>query len=48
MDVDGQLVSYDNRRLMAAQKLDFAKLPVNIVNPDDIMPGSKKTEAIFR
>lgn len=43
MEVDGQLVSYDNRRLVAAQRAGLDSVPVEIVNPDDIMPGSNKT-----
>ena len=40
---DGQMVSYDNRRLLAAQNAELKGLDVNIVNGSDIMPGSKKT-----
>ncbi|KAB0503562.1 RHS repeat-associated core domain-containing protein [Pseudomonas lini] len=43
MEVDGQLVSYDNRRLRAAQMADLEKIPIEIVAAEDIMPGSKKT-----
>ena len=43
MEVDGQLVSYDNRRLMAAQNAELQNIPTQRVNPNDIMPGSKKT-----
>ena len=43
MDVDGQLVSYDNRRLLSAQNARLDKLKVDLVNGNDIMPGSKKT-----
>ncbi len=42
MDQDGQLVSYDNRRLLAAQQAGV-KVPVEMVNPEATMPGSKKT-----
>ncbi len=45
MDQNGQLVSYDNRRLMAAQKAGLDSVPIEKVNPNDIMPGSKKTWA---
>jgi hypothetical protein len=43
MDVDGQLVTYDNRRLRAAQQAGLPTVPVEVVDPDAIMPGSKKT-----
>ncbi|WP_249221050.1 RHS repeat-associated core domain-containing protein, partial [Serratia rubidaea] len=39
MQVDGQYVSYDNRRLLAAQNAGI-DVPINIVNPDDIHPES--------
>ena len=45
MDVNGQLVSYDNRRLLAAQNANLASVPVEVVDPNAIMPGSKKTWA---
>ena len=40
MDVDGQLVSYDNRRLLAAQNAGIDKIPVNIINPEAVHPDS--------
>ncbi len=43
MERDGQLVSYDNRRLRAAQEAGLRDVPIEIVNPDDLMPGSKIT-----
>ncbi len=43
MEVDGQYVSYDNRRLLAAQLAGLEKVPIEIVDPHAIMPGSKKT-----
>ncbi|MEY2864146.1 MAG: hypothetical protein RLY58_1853 [Pseudomonadota bacterium] len=43
MEVDGQLVSYDNRRLMASRIAGVKEVPIEVVNPLDIMPGSKKT-----
>ena len=43
MEVDGQLISYDNRRLMAAQDARLESVPVQIVRPAETMPGSKKT-----
>jgi hypothetical protein len=42
---DGKLVTYDNRRLMAAQNAGVKDIPYELVNPNDIMPGSKKTWA---
>lgn len=43
MEQDGKLVSYDNRRLLAAQEAGLPKVPIEIVDPKAIMPGSKKT-----
>jgi RHS repeat-associated protein len=43
MDQNGQLVSYDNRRLMAAQNAGLDSVPIEQVDPNGIMPGSKKT-----
>ncbi|HYO52260.1 RHS repeat-associated core domain-containing protein, partial [Archangium sp.] len=43
MDVNGQYVSYDNRRLLAAQVAGVEKVPIEVVDPQAIMPGSKKT-----
>lgn len=43
MKMDGKWVSYDNRRLMAAQQAGLENIPYKIVKPGDIMPGSKKT-----
>ncbi len=43
MEVDGQLVSYDNRRLRAARSIGLDSIPIQIVLAEDIMPGSKKT-----
>jgi RHS repeat-associated protein len=45
MEMDGQMVSYDNRRLMAAQQAELKNIPVQEVNPNEIMPGSNKTWA---
>jgi len=47
MEVDGQLVSYDNRRLVAAQRAGLQSVPVEIVDPNDVIPvpGAKKTWA---
>jgi RHS repeat-associated protein len=39
MVVDGQYVSYDNRRLLAAQNAGI-DVPINIVNSEDIHPDS--------
>jgi len=43
MERDGRLVSYDNRRLMAAQQAGLDDIPIEMVQPQDIMPGSKMT-----
>jgi RHS repeat-associated protein len=43
MQQDGQWVSYDNRRLMAAQQAGLKDIPYEVVDPKAIMPGSKKT-----
>ncbi|MFV0344937.1 MAG: RHS repeat domain-containing protein [Bacteroidales bacterium] len=43
MEIDGQLVSYDNRRLLSAQNAELDSLDVKLVKGDDIMPGSKMT-----
>ncbi len=40
MDVDGQLVTYDNRRLDAALEAGQEKVPINIVDPDSVHPDS--------
>jgi hypothetical protein len=45
MEQDGKWVSYDNRRLMGAQLANLKTAPHEIVKPNDIMPGSKKTWA---
>ena len=43
MQRDGQWVSYDNRRLLAAQQAGHREVPVQIVRPDNLMPGSSMT-----
>ncbi|MDC0711451.1 RHS domain-containing protein [Stigmatella sp. ncwal1] len=43
MDVDGQYVSYDNRRLLAAQVAGLKTVPVEVVKLNEVMPESKKT-----
>ncbi len=43
MQREGQWVSYDNRRLMAAQQARVESVPVKVVDPTAIMPGSKIT-----
>jgi hypothetical protein len=49
MKQDGKWVSYDNRRLMAAQQAGLKDIPFEVVGPKAIMPGSKKTwEQAFR
>jgi RHS repeat-associated protein len=40
MDVDGQLVSYDNRRLDAALEAGVDRVPIRQVNPNDAHPDS--------
>lgn len=40
IEVDGQLVSYDNRRLLSAQNACIDKLEVNVVKADDVFPDS--------
>lgn len=41
--MDGQLVSYDNRRLAASRLSEKETIPLDVVDPQAIMPGSKKT-----
>ena len=41
MQREGQWVSYDNRRLMAAQNAGLKEIPVEVVDPKSIMPNSK-------
>jgi hypothetical protein len=43
MEMNGKYVTYDNRRLMAAQQANLNSIPFEIVKAKDIMPGSKKT-----
>ncbi len=43
MNRDGQWVSYDNRRVMAAQQAGLAEVPVQVVQPNTLMPGSSLT-----
>lgn len=38
MYADGQLVSYDNRKLISVQNAQLDKLKVDLVNENDIMP----------
>lgn len=45
IDQGGQLVSYDNRRLLAAQRAGVSLVPIEVLNPEATMPGSKKTWA---
>lgn len=40
---DGKLVSYDNRRLMAARMSGVKSIPVKVVDPNATMPGSTMT-----
>ena len=39
VEVDGQLVSLDNRRLLAAQNAELTEVPIIKVGLDDDMPG---------
>ena len=40
--VDGQMVTYDNRRLLAAQNAGLNTLEINTVQADELFPLSKK------
>jgi hypothetical protein len=42
-EVDGKLVSFDNRRLLAAQKAELKQVAVQRVNLSDIKPGTTIT-----
>ncbi len=42
-EVNGQLVSFDNRRLLAAQNAGISEVPINRVNLSDIKPGANIT-----
>ncbi len=49
MERDGQLVSYDNRRLMAAQQAGLGQVPIQLVKPNDLRPSGTQTwEQSFR
>ncbi|HEX5718823.1 MAG TPA: RHS repeat-associated core domain-containing protein, partial [Thermoanaerobaculia bacterium] len=43
MERDGQWVTYDNRRLMAAQNAQLPEIPVQVVQPGDLVPGTTRT-----
>ena len=43
MKRDGKWVTYDNRRVLASELSGKGEVPFEVVNPYDIMPGSKKT-----
>lgn len=43
MKRDGQWVSYDNRRLMAAQNAGIDSIPVKVVDPTELVPGRNIT-----
>jgi len=43
MKRDGQWVSYDNRRLMAAQQAGLKSVPVKVVKPTDLIPKKNIT-----
>lgn len=40
--VDGQMVTYDNRRLLAAQNAGLNTLEINTVEADELFPLSEK------
>lgn len=40
IEVDGQLVSYDNRRLLSTQNSGIEKLEVNVLKADDVFSDS--------
>lgn len=43
------IVTYDNKRLMAALLAGVSRIPIEVVFPNDILPGTKKTfEQAFR
>jgi hypothetical protein len=42
-EVDGQLVSFDNRRLLAAQNAELKQVGIQRVNLTDIKPGTTIT-----
>jgi uncharacterized protein RhaS with RHS repeats len=43
MEINGQHVSYDNRRLMAAQNAGLPSVPVEVVSPEARVPGKRQT-----
>lgn len=43
MNREGQWVSYDNKRLLVAQNAGLESIPVNVVQPNEIMPNSSLT-----
>jgi len=45
MEIDGQLVSYDNRRIAAARMAGLPEVPYEKVDPSALFPGSKRTWA---
>jgi hypothetical protein len=48
MQRDGQWVSYDNRRLMAARQAGLTEVPVQVVEPDAMYSATKTWEQAFR
>lgn len=48
MQRDGQWVSYDNRRLMAARQAGLNEVPVQVVEPDAMYSSTKTWEQAFR
>jgi uncharacterized protein RhaS with RHS repeats len=43
MEQNGELVSYDNRRLLAAREAGLRQVPIELVDPAAIKPGAKKS-----
>lgn len=42
INVEGQLVSYDNRRLLSAQNAGITEIEIELINPSDPFPKSEK------
>ena len=47
MERDGQWVSYDNRRLMAARQAGLNEVPVQVVGPGAMYSPTKTWEQAF-
>ena len=48
MQRDGQWVSYDNRRVMAARLAGLDEIPVQVVSPDEMYSATKTWEQAFQ